>query len=289
MFPDDGTARRAREGVTPVETPIYMLLGCDVPIFAFSHRRDALVAVTKAGGFGVLGAFTYSPEQLETELGWIDEHNGGRPDGVDVLIPTAYDTRAEAAPGDLGQMTPGPHRAFMDRILERAGIPELADEDRTRFRAEVAASRGGMTPDGARRLVGVALKHPQITLVVTALGAPPDDVIADLNARDVVVGAMCGKSKHAERQITGGVQVIVAQGTEAIWLAPGTGYLPTPLQDVLYNEAHQRVVRAQRKKLHSFPVGQSVGAVTSETSIADVMYRLQMEYGEAMERLVGLT
>lgn len=371
-----------------METPICTLLGCDVPIFAFSHCRDVVAAVTKAGGFGVLGASTYSPEQLEAELTWIDEHTGGRPYGVDVLIPTTYDAQAEAAPKDLEQMIPGQHRAFLDGILERAGIPELADEDRTRIRAELAAGRGAMTPDGARRLVAVALKHPQIKLVVSALGAPPDDMIAELKARDVIVGSMCGKAKHAERQIAAGVQVIVAQGTEAgghtgdistmvlvpevvaavgeqamvlaaggithgsqiaaslamgaqgvwcgtIWLGtreseldefergvvfqtPTDGtvrrkartgktvrmirselseaweqpdapeYLPTPLQGILYNEAHQRVVRAQRKELYSFPVGQSVGAVNSETSVADVMYRLQLEYGEAMERLTDL-
>ena len=31
-------------------------LGLDVPIFAFSHCRDVVVAVSKSGGLGVLGA-----------------------------------------------------------------------------------------------------------------------------------------------------------------------------------------------------------------------------------------
>ena len=66
-----------------MKTPICERLGCEVPIFAFTHCRDVVVEVTKAGGFGVLGAVTHSPEQLERELKWIDEHVAGRPYGVD--------------------------------------------------------------------------------------------------------------------------------------------------------------------------------------------------------------
>ena len=73
------------------------MLGIEVPIFAFSHCRDVIVEVTKAGGFGVLGASTGSPEQLETELRWIDAHVNGRPYGVDVIIPSTYDREAERA------------------------------------------------------------------------------------------------------------------------------------------------------------------------------------------------
>jgi NAD(P)H-dependent flavin oxidoreductase YrpB (nitropropane dioxygenase family) len=371
-----------------VYTPICERLGCDVPIFAFSHCRDVVSAVTMAGGFGVLGASTVSPEDLEVEMRWIDEHTDGRPYGVDVIIPTTYDKDAEASPEDLERMIPEEHRAFMDKVLGEAGVAELPSDDRARLRRELAAGRGGMTPDGARRLLAVALDHPQVKLVVSALGAPPPDVVETLRERDIVVGAMCGKAVHAERQIAAGVEVIVAQGTEAgghtgeistlvlvpqvvevagdrarvlaaggishgsqiaaalamgaegvwlgtIWLGTreseldafekevifetkteGTvrrkvrtgktvrmiksnlseaweqpdapAYLPTPLQGILFNEAHARVVRARRKDLYSFPVGQSVGAVNQETSVRDVMYNLQLEYGEAMERLAKL-
>lgn len=367
-----------------MRTAICGLLGVELPIFAFSHCRDVVAAVTRAGGFGVLGASTVSPEQLEIELSWIDEHTDGRPYGVDVLIPTTYDERA----GDLAAMIPEEHRAFQDALLADAGVPELTDDERARLRAELAAGRGGMTPDGARRLLKVALEHPRVRMVVSALGAPPPDVVAELKARNIVIGALCGKARHAEKQIAAGVQVVIAQGTEAgghtgdistlvlvpevvrvvrdratvlaaggithgsqiaaalamgaqgvwcgtLWLgtreseldaferdvlfATGTdgtvrrrartgkpvrmirsalseawdqpgapGYLPTPLQGILYNEAHQRVIRAKRADLYSAPAGQSVGALTSETTVTDVMYRLQLEYGEAVERLEGL-
>ena len=371
-----------------MKTAICKRLGIEVPIFAFSHCRDVVVEVTKAGGFGVLGAATFSPEQLEAELRWIDDHTAGRPYGVDVIIPSSYDAAAEQSAGDLEKLIPPEHRAFMDKLLADEGVAPLPPGERERIVKEIVDGRGSMTPEGARRLVETALKHAQVKMIVSALGAPPADVVAELKQRGIVVGAMCGKAAHAKRQCAAGVEVIVAQGTEAgghtgdiatmvlvpqvvqvcgpdvpvlaaggitrgsqiaaslalgaqgvwcgtIWLgtreseldafekeavfaaraedavrrrartgktvrmiksklseaweAPGApAYLPTPLQGVLYNEAHARVVRAQRRDLYSFPVGQSVCDVNSETSVREVMYRLQSEYLEAIERLQAL-
>ncbi|MEB0013834.1 nitronate monooxygenase family protein [Glaciimonas sp. Gout2] len=372
-----------------MRTPICEKLGCDLPIFAFSHCRDVVVEVTKAGGFGVLGASTFSPEQLETELCWIDEHVGGRPYGVDVIIPTKYDKQSESSTQDLEKLIPDEHRAFLDKILDDAGVPPLPEDERERIHASIVHGRGNMTPDGARRLLRVALTHPQVKLVVSALGSPPPDIVAELRERGVMIGAMCGKGEHAARHRAAGVQLIVAQGTEAgghtgdiatmvlvpqvveacgddvavlaaggiakgsqiaaalalgaqgvwcgsLWLGtreseldpfekevlfetktedavrrrartgkpvrmiksllseaweqPGApAYLPTPLQGILYNEAHARVVRAKRKDLYSFPVGQVVGMLNEESSVRDVMYRLQLEYIETMERLHKLS
>jgi len=371
-----------------MRTGICKRLGCEVPIFAFSHCRDVVVEVTKAGGFGVLGASTVSPEQLEIELRWIDDHVAGKPYGVDVIIPTTYDTEAEREAGDLDKLIPPEHRAFMDKIMEDEGVPAMPPDEVARVRKEIVEGRGGMTPEGARRLVRTSLAHPQVKMIVSALGAPPPDIVQELKQRGVMLGALCGKAAHAVRQREAGVECIIAQGTEAgghtgdiatmvlvpqvvqvcagdipvlaaggitrgsqiaaslalgadgvwtgtIWLGtreselnpfekaavfetkaenavrrkartgktvrmiksklseaweePGAPrYLPTPLQGVLYNQYHARVVRAERKDLFSFPVGQSVGDVNSETSVREVMYRLQMEYLEAIERLAAL-
>ena len=48
-----------------MHTPICDELGIEFPIFAFTHCRDVVVAVSKAGGFGVLGAVGFTPEQLQ--------------------------------------------------------------------------------------------------------------------------------------------------------------------------------------------------------------------------------
>src|SRR5580704_8777572 len=115
-----------------MRTPICDRLGCDVPIFAFSHCRDVVVEVTKAGGFGVLGASTISPEQLESELRWIDRHVDGRPYGVDVIIPVKYDEEAEQEAGDLFELIPTQHRQFVDNLLERESVPKLPPEEQER-------------------------------------------------------------------------------------------------------------------------------------------------------------
>ena len=74
-----------------MHTPICDELGIEFPIFAFTHCRDVVVAVSKAGGFGVLGAVGFTPEQLEIELNWIDENIGDHPYGVDIVIPNKYE------------------------------------------------------------------------------------------------------------------------------------------------------------------------------------------------------
>ena len=74
-----------------MRTAICDQLGIEYPIFAFTHCRDVVVAVSKAGGFGVLGAVGFSPEQLEIELKWIDENIGDHPYGVDIVIPNKYE------------------------------------------------------------------------------------------------------------------------------------------------------------------------------------------------------
>ena len=54
-----------------MQTEFCKQLGIEAPIFAFTHCRDVVVAVSKAGGIGVLGAVGFSAEQLKEELDWI--------------------------------------------------------------------------------------------------------------------------------------------------------------------------------------------------------------------------
>src|SRR5262245_5556401 len=74
----------------PMRTPVCDLLDIEFPILAFSHCRDVVAAVSKAGGLGVLGAVAYTPEQLDIELAWIENEVGDKPYGVDVLVPAKY-------------------------------------------------------------------------------------------------------------------------------------------------------------------------------------------------------
>ena len=146
-----------------MQTRICRRLGCDSPIFAFTHCRDVVVEVTKAGGFGVLGAVTFSPEQLEAELRWIDRHVGDRAYGVDVLIPGKYDTATEASNAEVLDLIPATHRAFVQKLLDEAGLPPLPAEDYARLREELRARERTATPSGAQQLLEVALQHSRET------------------------------------------------------------------------------------------------------------------------------
>src|SRR5438445_1683044 len=109
------------------------MFGIDLPIFAFSHCRDVVAAVSKAGGLGVLGALAFSVEQLEIELRWIDEHVGGRPYGVDVVMPSSYAGAGELDPHHMAEeldlMFARRHRRVVETGLSEHQVPPLpADE-----------------------------------------------------------------------------------------------------------------------------------------------------------------
>ena len=86
-----------------MRTPIAEKLDIEFPIFAFSHCRDVIAAVSRAGGFGVLGALAFTPEELEIELNWIDEHVDGKPYGVDIVMPMKYMGKGGGAEADFSQ------------------------------------------------------------------------------------------------------------------------------------------------------------------------------------------
>ena len=124
-------------------------LGIEFPIFAFSHCRDVVAAVSQAGGFGVLGAVGFSPEQLEIELRWIDEHVGDKPYGVDMVIPQKYEGMGEIDPSKLEEqlraMIPEQHREFAAKLLADHGVPELPPEN-----ARASCSAGPPPPPRRR-------------------------------------------------------------------------------------------------------------------------------------------
>ena len=196
-----------------MKTRVCDILGIEFPILAFSHCRDVVAAVTRAGGFGVLGAVAHSPEQLEIDLRWIEEQVGGRPYGVDLLLPMKYAGSDEGGldRDSLAHLLPPEHQAFVDDILRRYDVPPLTEEDR---RAMAAHPGMSVSPKGYEPLLDVAFAH-RISLIASALGPPPPSVIERAHAQDVPVAALAGTRVHAERHQAAGVDLIVAQGTEA--------------------------------------------------------------------------
>ena len=220
-----------------MHTPVCDRLGIEFPIFAFSHCRDVVAAVTNAGGFGVLGATGHSPRTLDIDLTWIDEQTKGKPYGVDLLLPVKYE---ELSPAREPRFPAG-HQAFVEDLLTRYGVPELP--------GHIPAASGSISvsaQDGDH-LLQVAFGHP-IRLVASALGPPPAELVTRAHDGGVVVAALVGTAEHARRQQAAGVDLIVAQGTEA------GGHTGTISTMVLVPE----VIRA----VHPTPVLAAGGIVT---------------------------
>ncbi|GAB7046171.1 NAD(P)H-dependent flavin oxidoreductase [Catenuloplanes indicus] len=192
-----------------MRTAFTELTGVRHPIVGFNRSPAVVAEVTNAGGFGVLAASAYAPEELDAQLTWIEERVRGRPYGVDLLVPSTF---AKGDPHDLiaslRAQIPAAHFAFVDDLLARYGIPPTGTRD---VADEFAA---GVSPAGVTALLDVAFQH-RISLIANALGTPPPDLVARGKAAGVIVAALVGAPKHAARQLAAGVDLLIAQGTEA--------------------------------------------------------------------------
>jgi NAD(P)H-dependent flavin oxidoreductase YrpB (nitropropane dioxygenase family) len=192
-----------------MKSPVCEMLGVEFPLFAFSHCRDVVAAVSRAGGFGVLGATVHSPETLEQELKWIDAHVDGKPYGLDVLIPENISTAGErdVTWQSLERRIPSEHRAFTRDLLKKHGI-ELTSTP------VPAATPQPFDATRALELLEVSFRHP-VRLIANALGVPPKAMIEMGRKHGVPVAALVGAKEHALRQVAAGVDILVVQGTEA--------------------------------------------------------------------------
>lgn len=192
-----------------MKSPVCEMLGIEFPLFAFSHCRDVVAAVSRAGGFGVLGATGHSPQSVHEELSWIVAHCGGKPYGLDVLIPATMATAGEhgVTYNSLKERIPEAHRRFTADLMAGAGVevaePLIGDDRPQPFDA-----------DNALKVLEAAFEHP-IGMIANALGVPPPEMIAMGRKHGVPVAALVGAPEHAVRQVAAGVDILVVQGTEA--------------------------------------------------------------------------
>lgn len=183
----------------------------DTPIFAFSHSPAVVAAVSKAGGFGVLGAAGMEVEQLDRALQMLSRECAGKAFGIDLIIPETYVGREEGglSVADLQQRIPQGHRDFLDQLLDEHHVPKQSAP------ATIASRAGqGMSERRGKQMVDVALSYP-VKLIVNALGVPPAYIIERAHQQGVRVGALVGAVKHAVKQKAAGVDLIIAQGFEA--------------------------------------------------------------------------
>ncbi|MEH6549655.1 MAG: nitronate monooxygenase family protein [Pseudomonadales bacterium] len=194
-----------------MQTELSKKLGIEYPIFAFTHCRDTVVAVSKAGGIGVLGAVGFTPDQLKEELDWIDEHIGDHVYGVDIVIPQKYegmgDMSAEDMEKELWKMIPQENIDFAQKLLADAGVPAWPDGTTT-------MGLMGWTDQTAGPLLEEAIKRPQCRMIANALGTPPADKIKMVQDSGRLIGALCGKVKQAVAHKEAGLDFVIGQGGE---------------------------------------------------------------------------
>jgi NAD(P)H-dependent flavin oxidoreductase YrpB (nitropropane dioxygenase family) len=202
-----------------MKTAITEMFGIDVPILAFTHCRDVVAAVSKAGGMGVLGAVAHSPEQLEIDLRWIEDEVGDRPYGVDLIVPAKYagSDNGGLTMADIVNLIPDEHRRFVHDLMAKYDVPPLpTDEGSATSRAggDLSGTAAPFSAAQADPLLEIALAH-QPRLLVNALGPPPAHMIERVKEEGRLIGALAGKAQHAERHVAAGVDMIIAQGAEA--------------------------------------------------------------------------
>ncbi len=238
-----------------MKSKICDMLGIEFPLVAFSHCRNVVAEVSKAGGMGVLGAVGMSPEELDIELTWIDQNCGGKPYGVDVLIPNKMVGKDDndISADSLMNMVPQEYRDFRSDLLEKFGV----QSDDLRTPSLDGASMGkNMRDEGAQRLLEVAFSHP-IKLIANALGVPPQWMLDMGKQHNVKVAALVGAKEHAIRQVQAGVDILVVSGTE------GGGHCGSVSSMVLIPEVAQAV-----KPLGDTPILAAGGIVTGRQMAA---------------------
>jgi NAD(P)H-dependent flavin oxidoreductase YrpB (nitropropane dioxygenase family) len=364
-----------------VRTAICEQLGIRYPIFGFTPSEHVAAAITRAGGFGVLGCVRFNDaSELDAALDYLDANTDGKPYGVDIVMPAKLPSEGTAV--DLDKLIPRTHKDFVAQTLTKLGVPPLPGDGDPQRDGVL-----GWLHSVARTHVDVALQHP-IKLIANALGSPPKDIIDEAHAAGVPVAALAGKAEHARHHVEQGVDIVVAQGTEAgghtgeistvvlvpeivdavgddarvlaaggigsgrqiaaalalgaggVWMGsywlttseyqlngpadaikralvaarsdqtvrsrvysgkparllrtrwtdawdePGApAPLPMPLQNLLVNEAHQRIMASGDPEVVAMPVGQIVGRMNAVRPVAELIAELVTEFDETLTRL----
>ena len=196
-----------------MDSRICDMLGIEFPLVAFTHSRYVATEVSKAGGFGVLGAANMTPEQLEAELTWIDENINGKPYGVDLIVPNKFIGKGDnTTPDGMIAMLPDAHKSFAEDILQAHDIDAEDIDDAARRETMVFADN--LTLEGAKRHLDIAFSHP-IKLIANALGVPPREMMEMGKRHGVAVAALVGAKSHAINQVQAGVDILVVAGSEA--------------------------------------------------------------------------
>lgn len=188
---------------SPLSTPLARRFGLSAPVFGFAHDVATVAAITNAGGLGVYGATRRFPHEIRAELAEIRRLVGDKPFGVDLVLPPGmpeHNNRAE-----IEAHIPAEHTQFIQRMIEKYEIPEPSGPGmRTRFvrSSEIEAEQLA------------AVMESDVNLFACGIGAPKAE-IERAHELGKATAALIGSPRHMKSALAAGVEIIVAQGTEA--------------------------------------------------------------------------
>lgn len=179
------------------------MLGIDHPVFGFSSSPDVVIAVCRTGGVGVLGATRMFPEEIELALHAIRAQVGGRPFGVDLVVPAGMPARNNREA--IEEKIPTEHTAFVDYLFDKYAVPRDGQPGKR--------SRFVRSDEIARRQAEVVLAS-DVDIFAMGIGSPPE-FIGSARARGKRVLSLVGSPKHALRALANGAEILVAQGHDS--------------------------------------------------------------------------
>ncbi|CAB1369251.1 nitronate monooxygenase [Denitratisoma oestradiolicum] len=188
----------------PLHTQLCEKLGIEYPVVAFTHCKDVAVAVINAGGFAVLGEALHTPDQIAADIKWIRERIGGKPFGIDLVLPSSV--AEEQSVDELLAMIPQGHRDFEQMIKRKYNVPDPKI-------APDIHHWGGLDQKRALAQLDVVFDE-RVPVFASGLGSPAF-LLKRAHDLGMQVWGLVGKPRQAKKQIEAGTDVIIAQGYDA--------------------------------------------------------------------------
>ena len=195
-----------------LRTSVCDMLDMKYPIFAFTHKVQVVIAISRAGGFPVYGATRDTPEEIEQVVREVRAAIGNRPFGLNLVLPDGMPD--EDNRDVIEAQIPDQHRQFVKGLWNRYQVPP---NTKPAMRTKFIRSK-----EMNQRQIDTVM-NSDVPLLAFGIGAPPE-VVQEAHRRGKKVLALVGNPKHAVRALNKGVDLLVAQGHES---AAHTGKITT--------------------------------------------------------------
>ena len=206
-------------GKRTLRTKLCDLLGIEYPILSagmgptlIGEKTGApvelVVAVSEAGGLGVLGGSGFSVEELRDAIREIKAKTD-KPFGVDLLLPKSVAAQTnpelegvkEVPLSQVLKTLPGPHREWLKKVRAEMGLPD----------ADVMLKLNSTT-HRPKESIQVCIEE-RVPLFCAGLGNP-GFMVEEAHAAGMKVLGITGNTKNARRMAESGIDLLVAQGHE---------------------------------------------------------------------------